>query len=255
MNEYVRRIVSVALAGTVVSGASALEAKADCVPTDTYVIEHAESDEDHYVVQQGDTLGGIATLYFGNPDYYVELAKYNHIENPCLIYEGQVILIPKTLSHLFVAGHPKEYAEDELYEVQQGDYMLKIVKEFYESEDLRDVDKLATYNNLADPNLINVGQVLRIPEKDKLANVVANDYTLQYQMLEWRIEHPGEPYPQPYIDSFIWCWEQNPGMYCPPEWPKEWPPMECMPKEWPPKHCPPKDLPKPDAPKVFVYKP
>ena len=57
------------------------------------------------------------------------------------------------------------------------------------------VDKLATYNELDDPNIIRVGDVLAIPEKAKLYRIEPNDYTLQYQMLEFRMAHPDEDYP------------------------------------------------------------
>ena len=45
------------------------------------------------------------------------------------------------------------------------------------------VDKLATYNNLSDPNRLSVGQVLLIPSIDKLLNVQQRDYSEQYNKM------------------------------------------------------------------------
>lgn len=49
--------------------------------------------EEIYTVKAGDTLSGIAAKYGTT---YQELAKYNGIENPNLIYPGQEIKIPGT---------------------------------------------------------------------------------------------------------------------------------------------------------------
>lgn len=47
-----------------------------------------------YIVQSGDTLGGIAEMYFGERSLSKNLAMFNSIENPDVIEVGQVILIP-----------------------------------------------------------------------------------------------------------------------------------------------------------------
>jgi FOG: LysM repeat len=45
-----------------------------------------------YEVQPGDTLSGIAAKYGVN---YMDIARANGIENPDLIYPGQVFTIPR----------------------------------------------------------------------------------------------------------------------------------------------------------------
>ena len=197
-----KQILSFALASAIVAGTPAVSASADFkngLPA--YVDSLA--DEDSYTVQLGDNLGYISTLYFGTPKYYSELAEYNHIQNPALIYEGQIIRIPEDMKSLFVSTHPRIYAPDEVYTVKEGDYLSTIVKEKYGSDNLVDSNKLATYNDLIDPNIIKEGQVLWLPEKDKLDIVEPRDYTVQYLMLDWRINHPGEPYPDCYIEAFF----------------------------------------------------
>ena len=196
MQQNAKRILSFALAGTVIAGANIPTANADCNKNNT-VIEETMPTDLYYTVEEGDTLGGISVKYFGTPQYFEELAKYNKIENPDLIYQGQLIRIPYSLTDLLISTYPRPFEPDKIYVVQDDDYLFTIVEKFYgeENRNLTYVDKLATYNDLEDPNIIHVDQVLYIPEEAKLKLVEANDYSLQYKMLDWRINHPGEPYP------------------------------------------------------------
>lgn len=47
-----------------------------------------------YTVQPGDTLWGIAVLFYGDGTRYPEIAAANGVENPNLIYPGQTFIIP-----------------------------------------------------------------------------------------------------------------------------------------------------------------
>lgn len=47
-----------------------------------------------YTVVPGDTLWGIAALFYGDGTRYPEIAAANGIENPNLIYPGQTFIIP-----------------------------------------------------------------------------------------------------------------------------------------------------------------
>lgn len=56
-----------------------------------------ESDKEPpktYTVKSGDRLWGIAKQYLGNGSRYKEIAEYNNIKNPNLIFPGQVLKIP-----------------------------------------------------------------------------------------------------------------------------------------------------------------
>ncbi len=99
-------------------------------------------EEETYTVVAGDTLWDIGNR-FGI--FWEELAKYNNIENPRLIYPGQVIRIP---------GDRKE----ETYTVVAGDTLWDIGNRFGISW-----EELAKYNNIENPRLIYPGQVIRIP--------------------------------------------------------------------------------------------
>lgn len=47
-----------------------------------------------YTVQPGDTLWGIAVLFYGDGTRYPEIAAANGVENPNLIFPGQTFIIP-----------------------------------------------------------------------------------------------------------------------------------------------------------------
>ena len=192
MNKNAKRFLSFVLAGSLVAG----------VP----VSSNAQSNNEEksittrentlsYTVCDGDNLGLISEMYFGSPKYALELARFNHIKNPELIFSGQIIRIPEYLHKYLVDTYPREFAPDTYYTIEEGDYLFKIVKEQYDEDSILYVNKLATYNELDDPNIIRVGDVLAIPEKAKLYRIEPNDYSLQYQMLEFRMAHPGEDYP------------------------------------------------------------
>ena len=95
-----------------------------------------------YVVQAGDTLSGIAAR-FGTT--VAELVSLNNISDPNLIYVGQVLKIPSS-------GNSSR-----TYTVQAGDTLSYIAAKFGTT-----VANLVTLNNISDPNLIYVGQVLYV---------------------------------------------------------------------------------------------
>lgn len=109
--------------------------------------EEAESNIDSnvsnktYKVVKGDTLSSIAAKYNTT---YQKLAEYNNIKNPNIINVGQIIKIPITSSV-------------EYYIVKKGDTLTKIAKSYNTS-----VNKLVTLNNIKNPNIINIGQKLKI---------------------------------------------------------------------------------------------
>lgn len=48
-----------------------------------------------YTIKRGDTLWAICRKFYGKPTYYPQLAKYNKIKNPNLIYPGNKLKIPE----------------------------------------------------------------------------------------------------------------------------------------------------------------
>lgn len=103
----------------------------------------SQVENNTYVVQQGDTLSKIAQKYGTT---YQELARINNISNPNYIQVGQVIKISC-----------KNNITDRIYTVQQGDTLSKIAKMYNTT-----VGDLVAKNNISNPNLILIGQKIKI---------------------------------------------------------------------------------------------
>lgn len=144
-----------------------------------------------YTVKEGDTLFLIAEKYFKDGYKYTEIVKTNNLANADAIEVGQVLEIPKLeiaeaspspeaspeAQNVVPAGEkgadmgvgtgggnttiwgPK--IEGDTYTVVQDDWLSKIAGRAY--GDIFAYDKIAKANNIANPDLIEVGQVLKIP--------------------------------------------------------------------------------------------
>lgn len=99
-----------------------------------------------YTVQKGDTLSGIAAK-FGTT--YQKIAADNGIANPNLIYPGTTLKIYTT------GGNSSSNVVD--YAVRKGDTLSAIAARYGTTW-----QKIAKDNNLANPNLIFLGQRLKI---------------------------------------------------------------------------------------------
>ena len=97
-----------------------------------------------YVVRAGDTLAMIARQHGVDVQ---DLARLNHLTNPSLIYVGQRLIIPASTSK-----------GGQVYVVRPGDTLARIASRYEVS-----VWLLAQANQLANPNVIHVGQRLLIP--------------------------------------------------------------------------------------------
>ena len=95
-----------------------------------------------YVVKAGDTLVKIAKAYGTTAE---ELQKLNNLDNPSLIQVGQILKVPSSSQ---TTG---------TYVVKQGDTLVKIAKAYGTT-----VEELQKLNNLDNPNLIQVGQALKV---------------------------------------------------------------------------------------------
>ena len=80
---------------------SAAEAQAAIRPEPIVVVGAAgqpvnniHSTNVHYTIRPGDTLGRIARQFYGDPMLWTRIIAANNIQNPDLIYPGQVFLIP-----------------------------------------------------------------------------------------------------------------------------------------------------------------
>ena len=102
-----------------------------------------------YTVQRGDTLSRIAREYNVTVAHIVEL---NDISNPNLIYPGEKLRITESdVTNL----NPIPKNTYSTYTVRRGDTLSRIARRFDVS-----VNYLVTANNIQNPNLIFLGQIL-----------------------------------------------------------------------------------------------
>ncbi len=197
MNKGTKRFLSFALASTLVAGLPAVaHAEGNNNSNgEEATIEETIASSRTYIVQEGDTLGKIAERFYGNAALYEQLAKINNIQNPALIFAGQIITIPRDLTVAYDYQNNEAvvvpaYEEERTYTVKSGDVLDCIVRVLYGSNDRLLVDQFATWNSLSDPNRINVGDVLSVPDIRLLRQIQPNDYTAEYNRMGWILNHP-----------------------------------------------------------------
>jgi len=124
-----------------------------------------------YVVESGDTLWHIAETYLDSPYQYLSLAAYNSIENPDLIYPGQIIGFSKgKITDIAASIDLENVAQGELsgehYVVEDGDSLWSIavsqLADPYAWKSVYEVNKQQIGNN---PGLIYPHQVLVLPKQ------------------------------------------------------------------------------------------
>jgi peptidoglycan endopeptidase LytE len=111
----------------------------------------ASVTQSSYTVAAGDTLSSIAAR-FGTT--YQTLASANHLANPNLIYPGQVLVLHGGTASTTSSGPTRAAGT---YTVVSGDTLSSIAARFGTT-----YQALAQINGIADPNHIQVGEVLRL---------------------------------------------------------------------------------------------
>jgi LysM repeat protein len=107
-----------------------------------------------HVVQPGENLFRIALKYGLTIN---KLAEANGITNPDQVAAGTKLKIPGCEG----TGETTEEGGDILHTVQPGENLYRIALKYGLTW-----QKVATYNNITNPEAIFAGQVLRIPQKD-----------------------------------------------------------------------------------------
>lgn len=119
------------------------------------------------IIKWGDTLNKIALEYNTTVRRLVEL---NNIENPNLIYAGNILIVPTKE----VEDTDKESISGQtIYIVQKGDTLNKIATMFDTT-----AIAIANQNNIININLIYIGQKLIIPTKQEELNNIT--YKIQW---------------------------------------------------------------------------
>lgn len=145
-----------------------------------------------YTIKDGDTLFNIAEKYYGDGYKYTEIASANNMADVNSLSTGQEITIPKVENTTAAASaSPAATPTDQMaqatpnpsdngqgtggngdtvwgpkistdtYTVVEGDWLSTIAARAY--GDIQSYDKIAKANNIADPNLIEPGMVLKLP--------------------------------------------------------------------------------------------
>jgi LysM repeat protein len=119
-----------------------------------------------YIVQAGDTLAGVSTRY----NVAIEaLALANSLTVSAELLPGQLLIIPVGAPP---AAEPTEEAAEEpaeepaptgeiIHVVQAGENLFRIGLQYGFT-----VEELAAYNNIPNPNVLDIGQEIRIPPRD-----------------------------------------------------------------------------------------
>lgn len=107
----------------------------------------AENVKNH-TIQTGETLYEISKRYGLN---IWQIAKYNNVENPNLIFAGNKLKIPPKSYNPNINSTGKHY-------IDFGDTLFKISQKYG-----IDLEKLIDLNNISNPDYIQAGTVLILP--------------------------------------------------------------------------------------------
>ena len=139
-------------------GDVAVETKEDGKKYPTELVEKV-------VVEKGDNLWKIAERTYGSGYNWVDIAKENGLKNANQVTVGQELKIPKT--PVIVVEQPKvaekptlPTIEGDSYAVVKGDHLWSIAVRAY-GDGYKWVE-IAKANEIARPNYIEVGQVLKL---------------------------------------------------------------------------------------------
>lgn len=119
-----------------------------------------------YTVKLGDSLWKIAQDTLGNGNQYELIAQANNLSADSIIKPGQRLTIPSS---------PKHVSENSnLYTVRSRDTLSKIARQYGTT-----VQNLMQSNNINNPNLIHVGQSLKVPNQTSYSPTVMNFRDIQ----------------------------------------------------------------------------
>lgn len=143
--------------------------------TSTVTPVPTKTSEKTYTVAVGDDLWKIAEKFYNSGYNWVDIAKANNLSNPSDIHVGNKLAIPAVTPKVATVVKIVHTADDYLstsvsthvkitgntYTIAHGDDLWDIAVRAY--GDGYQWVKIAKANNLTNPNLVHVGNVLKIP--------------------------------------------------------------------------------------------
>jgi len=114
-----------------------------------------------YKVQAGDNLWKIAEKFYSSGYNWVDIAKENNLANANRLLVDQELVLPKTAVRKPVEKIAGQQIANDEYTVVKGDNLWNIAVRAY--QDGYQWVKIASENNLSNPDLIHPGNVLRLP--------------------------------------------------------------------------------------------
>ncbi len=164
------------------------------LPSNVSTTTSGQTNSTTYIVQAGDTLFSIATKFNTT---IAALQQANNITNPNALSVGQRLLIPGAVAQNAVTPSPTARgptpgvtretsnvtpvanAETETYIVKAGDTLAGIAAQFGVA-----LAELQRINNIANPNLLSVGQRLIIPKISNTAPTLPDGIVLDPQVVK-----------------------------------------------------------------------
>ena len=116
-----------------------------------------------YTVKEGEDLWHIAQNLYGSGYNWVDLASENNLINPSEIARGAKLTIPNVKAKTPTSDEVMQTnsIKGTSYTVASGDYLWDIAVRAY-GDGFKWVE-IAKANNLANPNLVHPGNVLKLP--------------------------------------------------------------------------------------------
>lgn len=119
-----------------------------------------------YQIKQGDSLWAISEKFYKSGYNWIDIAKANNLRDPNVIHAGNKITIPSVKQQSpTISNQEPQLVQNQItgttYKVRKGDYLWDIAVRAY-GDGFQWV-KIASANNLKDPNLIFSGNILKIP--------------------------------------------------------------------------------------------
>jgi nucleoid-associated protein YgaU len=114
-----------------------------------------------YKVQAGDNLWKIAERYYSSGYNWVDITSENNLTNANYLLVDQELVLPKVAVRQPVEKIVEQSISSDEYTVVKGDNLWDIAVRAY--QDGYQWVKIASENNLSNPDLIHPGNILTIP--------------------------------------------------------------------------------------------